>query len=367
MTVGAASRRKEDIMKKAWRDSRETERNGMGLRGRRCAAGLAVVMAMGMTWLGACGSGAMDKASSSMELTQNAAMMDSYGMDSYETVNSANGVSPEESSGQFTQGSQEPSDNSAYYDQRKLIKTVNMDVETREFDGMLAAVETQVSSLGGYIESMNTYNGSRYSGGETNRTSSITARIPRDRLDGFLEAVSGAGNVISRSENVEDVTLAYVDMESRKKSLLTEQERLLALLENASDLDAILTIEDRLSTVRYQLENMEAQLRTYDNKVDFSTVYLSIREVKELTPVGEETLGGRIVEGFRDSLEDVGDGLTDFFVWFVTSIPYLALWAFILFVIILTIRLCIRRRRRKKAEKLQKLQSGSQDQNNDKK
>ena len=69
------------------------------------------------------------------------------------------------------------------------------------------------------------------------------------------------------------MTLQYVDLESHKKALTTEQDRLIELMEQAETVEDIITIEGRLSEVRYQLESMESQLRTYDNKIDYSTVY----------------------------------------------------------------------------------------------
>ena len=54
---------------------------------------------------------------------------------------------------------------------------------------------------------------------------------------------------------MDDVTLRYVDVDSHKKALETEQERLLALLEKAENVEDIITIENRLSDVRYELEN----------------------------------------------------------------------------------------------------------------
>ena len=96
--------------------------------------------------------------------------------------------------------------------------------------------------------------------------------------------VEGVSNITYRQENVEDVTLDYVDVESRKKMLETEQQRLLELLETAESLDDILTIESRLTEVQYELDSKESQLRTYDNQIDYSTVYLDINEVVRYTP-----------------------------------------------------------------------------------
>lgn len=235
---------------------------------------------------------------------------------------------------------------------RKLIRNVNLSVETKEFDTLMTAVTEQVRSLGGYIENSNTYNGSSYSGHRNNKSSNLTIRIPKDKLDEFLETVSGISNVVRRSENVNDVTLAYVDLESHKNALKVEQERLIALLEKAETVEDIITVENRLSDVRYQLENMESRLRTYDNQVDYSTVYLDISEVKELTPVEEKNAWQRMAEGFVNSLKNVGNGFKEFGIWIVVHIPYLVVWAAVIFAIVMFIKWLIRRAKKKKAKKL---------------
>lgn len=242
---------------------------------------------------------------------------------------------------------------------RKLIRTVNLSVETKEFDTMLSALENQIRELGGYIENMNTYNGSSYSGYRSARNADMTIRIPRDKLDGFLDTVSGISNVISRSENVEDVTLDYVDIESRKQALTVEQERLLALLEKAENIEDIITIEERLSDVRYQLESMESRLRTYDNQVDYSTVYLNIDEVKELTPVAEKTAWERMADGFADSLKDLGNGFKEFAIWLVIHIPYLVVWVLVILAIVFFVKAMVKRSEKKKKKKFEQARSAA--------
>lgn len=312
------------------------------------AAGLAAAMMLGMAACG--GETASDTASFSKGTNGIGAAADyEYG---YATESAPEEMYMEPgAAADGASGSTSSSQTKSYYEDRKLIRTVSLDLETKEFDQMLGLVEGKVSELGGYIENMQTYNGSRYSNREPERNSNLTIRVPKDRLDEFLNAVSEAGNVVNRSENVEDVTLAYVDMESRRNSLQTEQERLLALLENAQSLEDIITLEERLSNVRYQLETMESQLRTYDNKVDFATVHMDIQEVKELTPVVEKTVGQRLADGFMKNLKNVGNGFVDFFVWLVVCSPYLITWALIIVAIVMIVKLCIRRSRKKEAAK----------------
>lgn len=229
-------------------------------------------------------------------------------------------------------GAEAPEVNESATSQRKLIKTVELSVETKDYDNLMVSLEKQIEELGGYIESLGAYNGSYYSG-RTNRSANITARIPAEKLDGFVKQIGEEANVVDRNESVEDVTLQYVDLDSHARMLEEEQERLLELLENAETIEDIITIESRLSEVKYQLESMKSQLRTFDNKVTYSTVHIYIDEVKELTPVVEQTAGERIAEGFAESLRDIGEGFKEFFIGFVINIPYIIVWGVIIAII----------------------------------
>lgn len=225
--------------------------------------------------------------------------------------------------------------------ERKLIKTVNISTETEQFDILVPALQAQVEQLGGYIEEISIYNNSSYSYGggvETLRGASMTARVPKENLDSFLAQVGEQSNVVSQSERVEDVTLQYVDLDSHKRVLVSEQERLIELLAQAETVEDLIAIEGRLSEVRYQIESMESQLRTYDNKIDYSTVYLSINEVKKYTPPQDITVWEKIGNGFVNSLEDIGRGLCDFFIGLFIHIPYIVLWAIIIIIAVLIIR-----------------------------
>lgn len=236
-------------------------------------------------------------------------------------------------------GGQDPA--AAPQTSRKLIKTVNIYAETEDFDALVPNLQRQVETLGGYIESISVYDVSSYYLEEQEvkqRCANLTARVPKEKLDGFLNQVGEETNVTSRSENVEDVTLQYVDLESHKKALLTEQERLLTLMEQAESVEDIIAIEGRLSEVRYQLESMESQLRTYDNQIDYSTVYLSIEEVRKYSPPQTATVWQRIESGFMKSLSDIGFGIRDFAIGFVIDIPYFVLWIVLIAAAVFVLR-----------------------------
>lgn len=236
---------------------------------------------------------------------------------------------------------------------RKLITTMNLSAETEHFDELMGNLEKQITALGGYIESSNQWNGSvDYYGNRINdRSASLTVRVPAEKLDNFLAMMEENSNITNKSKNVEDVTLAYVDLESHKKALLTEEERLLELLEKAETVEDLISIEDKLANVRYQLESMESQLRTYDNKINYSTVYLDIQEVTRLTPPEEPTTWGRIKNGFSENVYNLAMDVQDFFIGLIINIPYILLWLVILAVVLLIVFLLAKHEKKKKAKR----------------
>lgn len=233
---------------------------------------------------------------------------------------------------------------------RKWIITVNMSAETEDLDALMEALNGKISGLGGYVEDQDSYNGSMYSS-RRYRSASLTVRIPAERVDEFTEEMSGIANVVSTNLSREDITLSYVATESRVKALQTEEARLLELMEQAETMADLLEIESRLTDVRYELENRASQLRLYDNQVDYATIYLSIDEVQEYTPVEEPTVWERISGGFVSSVKGVSNGLLDLLVWVLAKSPYLVILGGVTVGVVVLVR---KRKARKAAKKAAK-------------
>lgn len=239
--------------------------------------------------------------------------------------------------------------NTANLSADKIITKVNLEVETQEFDELISIIKDEIIRLGGYDERTE-ISGKRYYSRGNSRYGHIVARVPKDRLKEFVEVVKGSGNVINETSSSENVTLKYIDTESRKQSLEIEQERLFSFLERTETLEDIVTLESRLSSIRYELQMYETELRTIDNQVDYSTVTISVNEVERMTPSTEEkeTVFARIKNGFSESMYDISEGLKNFFVWFVVSLPYLIIWTAIITTGVIISRRIYKKRRNKR-------------------
>ena len=212
---------------------------------------------------------------------------------------------------------------------KKLIRTVNLSVETSDFASFTSNLEKQVQTLGGYIE-----NGNISGSGDPDSTryADYTFRIPKPQVDAFLTFTEGEGNVTSKNESMQDITLQYHDTEARKKALQEEYDRLLELMAQAESVDAVISIEQRLS-----------DLRLYDNQVEYSTVYVSVYEKSVLSPTTDTSFWGRVTAGLENNVEALLKSLVNFAIWFISSLPMIILWVILCVAVVKITKLILKR------------------------
>ncbi|WP_322171021.1 DUF4349 domain-containing protein [Acutalibacter caecimuris] len=241
---------------------------------------------------------------------------------------------------------------------RKLITTVHMEAESEDYDGFLAWLHGRLAEAGGYVE-----NSEIYADRNERRNCYLALRVPADKLEDFLSAVGENCNVLQRSTSEEDVTLQYVDTQSHRDALRVEQERLLELLGKAESLEDILALEERLTAVRYELQNYESALRVFDDQIDYSTVTLNLQEVVELTEPEPETWGSRAVSGMKDDARGILVFFQELGLFIVTHLPTLGLLGVIAVVVLLLTakrRRQIRESRKEQKEILRSMQENAQ-------
>ena len=219
---------------------------------------------------------------------------------------------------------------------RKLIRNVNLSLQTVSYDAVVENLRARVAEFGGYIEQSDSYDAGYY--GRAARSMSMTARIPADRLDAFLETATENAKVTTRSENTQDITLKYTDMEARVETLEVERDRLMELLAEADNIDSIIALESRLSDIRYELESIRSSLRVYDNQVTYSTVWINLNEVEVLKETKEATFAERLSSNFKQNLLDLMDTVTDLLIWFLSNLPAIILVIIVVWVVISILR-----------------------------
>lgn len=240
---------------------------------------------------------------------------------------------------------------------RKIINTVSMTLQTLEFESAVSKIEGLVSSLGGYVE--NSYvSGPDASNAKKiiERYANFTLRIPAGELDGFVDRVSEGVNVLSKNENASDITDSYYDIQARLDSLLVQEERLISMLKDASELKYMLEVERELADVRYQIESYYSQIKRYDSGVAMSTVSIDLREVVKYEEIIEEpkNFAERLANTIWESWKNFLEGGEDFLFGLIMALPALIIIAVIAIVVSVIVISSIKRKKRKERKTAEK-------------
>lgn len=164
--------------------------------------------------------------------------------------------------------------------QRMIIHEHYMNMEVQDLQSVLRGLQREVNNLpGAYVQSLNEWK--HESRTSTEHRADITLRIPVNDWGSMEEYIEDLGNILERSMDGQDVTEEYVDLESRLRSQLAHEQRLLELFDRAEDIEDLLKIEQELSRIRTTMEQMEGRQQYLERVTSTVKVSLNLFEVEE--------------------------------------------------------------------------------------
>ncbi|MDR2371318.1 MAG: DUF4349 domain-containing protein [Treponema sp.] len=169
---------------------------------------------------------------------------------------------------------------------RKLVKRVNLRIRVEDPAASDKTLRAVMEKYGAYSAAATILEITR----------NYTIRVPSAYCDALLADLEGMGKILYKSENVEDVTVRFYDLESRletKRELLKTYRGYLA---RAANIDEILSVESRIADLESELDRTGRELRTLAGLVDYSTVELELAGPAALR--SSPGLGERIGELF---------------------------------------------------------------------
>ena len=228
--------------------------------------------------------------------------------------------------------------------ERKQIFRYKLSLQTVGYDELLSRIRTEAKSLGGFVESLeeDQYN--------SLRSATLEIRVPAEKAEAFTDGIAGAAVVTSRSVSSEDVTMEYVDVETRIANLESERQALNAMMEKAVSVDDLITIQSRLSDVQYELESYTARRNKLAELVGLSEIVFYVREVAQESELEKtRSIWEESGSGFINTLRGLGVFFRNLFVGFVSALPVLLILAAILLAIILPVRRSVRKKKAARA------------------
>jgi hypothetical protein len=183
--------------------------------------------------------------------------------------------------------------------QRDVVKTASMTITVSNTSEAADKAAVMVEDADGRVDSRSEDAGSERGLART----SVVLRVPVAKLDGVVRELKTLGTVKNAETRSEDVTAQRVDLDARIKALQTSVDRLLAIMRDAKDPDALIKAEGALSQRQADLDSLRAQRDQLGDRIDYSTV--------DVTFVAEQ-IGGpapQQYEGFIGQIERGWDAL----------------------------------------------------------
>jgi hypothetical protein len=242
---------------------------------------------------------------------------DEYGYDADEMAveDVANGGAGNASSTNFTSTENTPAGKDK---NQKLIYSSDVSVDTTDYKKSVAALRELMTVCEAFAEYENEY---VYSG-EDLHSLQVTLRVPVTHYDELMAGMDGlGGTVTNRSSRVTNITRSYADNEAVIEGLEIQEKRLLEMMEQASTVEDMLLVEQRLSEVQTELNRAKTSRESMDTDVSLSTVTVSISEVRYETTTAHTSYLSRVTTAFQDMSEGFVEWLGDLFIGLIYAIP----------------------------------------------
>jgi len=199
---------------------------------------------------------------------------------------------------------------------RKVIRQAQLQLEADDTRAAFDRIVALTEAAGGFIADATVH---PVEGEEDLPSVTMTLRIPAAELTETMSAIKGSvEKVVSESQNAQDVSEQYIDLEARLTNLEALEVELRALLAEVrqqpeADPDKLLRVFNEISSVRSQIEQIQGQLNYLDDVVDLATLSVGLTPTPAVVPIVEDTW--EPVEVARDALRSLVGGLQDVAGW----------------------------------------------------
>lgn len=164
---------------------------------------------------------------------------------------------------------------------RKRIVTANLRMTADDPYAAMQALEDKATALAGYVADSCMEQdelGVNYV--------TLTLRIPAEALEAMTEAAGTLGHISSYDMASEEITQEYWDIQSRLKSAKAQEEQLIILMGQATNVEETLLVRESLAQVQTEIERYQGQIRLWDAQVAYSTLYVRIDRTQAAVVAG---------------------------------------------------------------------------------
>lgn len=208
--------------------------------------------------------------------------------------------------------------------EQKIIKTGHFSFETSSVEETFSGLKKMITQQKGYIQNDET------SKSYNRVTRSLTIRIPNNGFQPVVDSLSKDVKVFDEKRvELQDVTEEFMDIEARMKAKKELENRYLQLLNKANSVKDILEIEAQLAQIREEIEAKEGRLKYLQNRVNYSTLYISFYEVTQVEHAPSQTYISRLWNALKGGFYGIGE----FIIGIITLWPLFVIGGIVFYFI----------------------------------
>ncbi|MEQ8146647.1 DUF4349 domain-containing protein [Streptomyces sp. OP7] len=220
-----------------------------------------------------------------------------------------------------------------------VIRTASLTVRVKDVPKALDEARAAATDAGGYVGDENTRRDAV--GDEHTR---VVLRAPAGAYEEVLTGLEGTGTLVERSAKAQDVTDQVVDVESRISTQRASVARIRELMDQATRLSDVVTLEGELSSRQADLESLLAQQAALKDRTSLATITLTLTE----NPVKEEEKDDD--PGFLDALAGGWDVFLTLLRWLALALGAVLPFAAVAAPAVLVWRTLVRPRLRRRPD-----------------
>lgn len=199
---------------------------------------------------------------------------------------------------------------------RKIIRTATLELEVEDVGAAVQKVESAAITAGGFVSESTVFvqeppepEDGDEAPPERTQTATVTIRVPAEAYANVMSQLRGiASEVRSESSQASEVTEEFTDLQSRLRNLEATEGQYLKLLEQAETIPDILTVQDRINSVRLEIEQVQGRINLLDDLTDLATITATL--VPPSAPIrGEDSGQGWAAEAWDAAWEGSQDAL----------------------------------------------------------
>jgi hypothetical protein len=208
------------------------------------------------------------------------------------------------------------SNESALIDSSFIVREGTVAVEVKDLPAALQQAKALVSGLGGYVA------GSKESNDGDYTYAAITYRFPVERWDEALAGLRALGQrVVDENTTATDVTADVVDMDARLANLRAAETQYQAIMAKAISIDDVLAVQQKLTDVRGQIEQLQAQRDSLANRATLATITVNWQvPVTAVATVNQGWDLGHEVDRAFAALVGFGQSLATLAIWLLIAV-----------------------------------------------